>query len=200
MVADTSAASASKTALVVSAHSADFVWRAGGMKMLRVHSISGQLWRAGLFITASAFFVTSVGLMPLPTVIALTFTAPLFVTALAPTLLGEHVGWRRWMAVIAGLERADHGRGQSPIARRRKRRSCASRAGIGDELRRLRRRAKPLRTSRGGSSSSCRDSSALSGTCSLRSAAGISSVERLSSIAQRPGIDLGWPKLLVNLG
>lgn len=80
-----------------------FVWRAGGAKMLRVHSISGQLWRAGLFITASAFFVSSVGLMPLPTVIALTFTAPLFVTALAPTLLGEHVGWRRWMAVIAGF-------------------------------------------------------------------------------------------------
>jgi drug/metabolite transporter (DMT)-like permease len=80
-----------------------FVWRAGGARMLRVHSINGQLWRAGLFITASAFFVSSVGLMPLPTVIALTFTAPLFVTALAPTLLGEHVGWRRWMAVIAGF-------------------------------------------------------------------------------------------------
>lgn len=80
-----------------------FVWRAGGMKMLRVHSISGQIGRAALFITASAFFVSSVGLMPLPTVIALTFTAPLFVTALAPTLLGEHVGWRRWMAVIVGF-------------------------------------------------------------------------------------------------
>ncbi|HEX2115720.1 MAG TPA: DMT family transporter [Alphaproteobacteria bacterium] len=80
-----------------------FIWRAGGTKALRVHSISGQLGRAALFITASAFFVTSVGLMPLPTVIALTFTGPFFVTALAPTLLGEHVGWRRWLAVLVGF-------------------------------------------------------------------------------------------------
>jgi drug/metabolite transporter (DMT)-like permease len=80
-----------------------FIWRAGGTKALRVHSVSGQLGRAALFITASAFFVTSVGLMPLPTVIALTFTGPFFVTALAPTLLGEHVGWRRWLAVLVGF-------------------------------------------------------------------------------------------------
>jgi drug/metabolite transporter (DMT)-like permease len=80
-----------------------FVWRAGGVKMLRVHSVNAQVGRAILFIIASVFFVTSVGLMPLPTVIALTFTAPLFVTGLAPTLLGEHVGWRRWMAVLVGF-------------------------------------------------------------------------------------------------
>jgi drug/metabolite transporter (DMT)-like permease len=80
-----------------------FIWRAGGMRMLRVHSVSGQVFRAALFIIASTFFVLSVGLMPLPTVIALTFTAPLFVTALAPTLLGEYVGWRRWMAVAVGF-------------------------------------------------------------------------------------------------
>ena len=80
-----------------------FVWRAGGVKMLRVHSVGGQVFRATLFIIASVFFVSSVGLMPLPTVIALTFTAPLFVTALAPPLLGEQVGWRRWMAVIVGF-------------------------------------------------------------------------------------------------
>jgi drug/metabolite transporter (DMT)-like permease len=79
------------------------VWRAGGMKMLRVHSISAQVGRAILFIIASVFFVSAVGLMPLPTVIALTFTAPLFVTALAPSVLGEEVGWRRWMAVLVGF-------------------------------------------------------------------------------------------------
>jgi drug/metabolite transporter (DMT)-like permease len=79
------------------------VWRSGGLLALRVHSVSGQLVRAALFIIASAFFVTSVGLMPLPTVIALTFTAPLFVTAMAPGMLGEQVGWRRWMAVLVGF-------------------------------------------------------------------------------------------------
>jgi drug/metabolite transporter (DMT)-like permease len=80
-----------------------FVWRAGGLRTLRVHSVTGQIFRAALFIVASAFFVSSVGLMPLPTVIALTFTAPLFVTAMAPTLLGEYVGWRRWAAVSVGF-------------------------------------------------------------------------------------------------
>lgn len=80
-----------------------FIWRAGGMKTLRVKSVSGQLGRAALFIIASAFFVTSVGLMPLPTVIALTFTGPFFVTALAPSMLGEQVGWRRWLAVLVGF-------------------------------------------------------------------------------------------------
>ena len=28
---------------------------------------------------------------------------PIYVTAVSPFLLGEHVGWRRWMAVIAGF-------------------------------------------------------------------------------------------------
>src|SRR5690349_23607426 len=40
-----------------------FVWRAGGMKMLRLHSITGQVFRAALFIVASALFVWAVGLM-----------------------------------------------------------------------------------------------------------------------------------------
>ena len=79
------------------------VWRGGGLKSLRVHSVGGQVVRAGLFVLASAFFVTSVGLMPLSTVIALTFASPLFITALAPSMLGERVGWRRWTAVLVGF-------------------------------------------------------------------------------------------------
>ena len=34
---------------------------------------------------------------------AIFFTIPLFVSALSVPLLGEHVGWRRWMAVLAGF-------------------------------------------------------------------------------------------------
>jgi drug/metabolite transporter (DMT)-like permease len=79
------------------------VWHGGGLKSLRVHSIGGQVVRAGLFVLASAFFVTSVGLMPLSTVIALTFASPLIITALAPSMLGERVGWRRWTAVLVGF-------------------------------------------------------------------------------------------------
>ena len=41
--------------------------------------------------------------MPLANVVALWFTAPLFVTALAGPLLGEKVGPRRWAAAIVGF-------------------------------------------------------------------------------------------------
>ena len=41
--------------------------------------------------------------MPLTTAVALFFTAPLFITALAVPMLGESVGWRRWMGLAAGF-------------------------------------------------------------------------------------------------
>jgi drug/metabolite transporter (DMT)-like permease len=41
--------------------------------------------------------------MPLIDALTLGFTAPLMVTALSVPMLGEHVGWRRWTAVIIGF-------------------------------------------------------------------------------------------------
>jgi drug/metabolite transporter (DMT)-like permease len=41
--------------------------------------------------------------MPLVNALTIAFMAPLIVTALSVPLLGEHVGWRRWLAVIAGF-------------------------------------------------------------------------------------------------
>jgi drug/metabolite transporter (DMT)-like permease len=41
--------------------------------------------------------------LPLVTVTALGFTMPLFLTLLAIPLLGEKVGWRRWLAVLVGF-------------------------------------------------------------------------------------------------
>jgi drug/metabolite transporter (DMT)-like permease len=41
--------------------------------------------------------------MPLANVVALWFTAPLFVTLLAGPFLGERVGMRRWIATIVGF-------------------------------------------------------------------------------------------------
>ena len=49
------------------------------------------------------FFVTGLSFLPLAEAIVLTFASPLFVTALAPPLLGETVGWRRWLAVLVGF-------------------------------------------------------------------------------------------------
>ena len=41
--------------------------------------------------------------MPLVDALTLGFTAPLMVTALSVPMLGEHVGWRRWTAVVVGF-------------------------------------------------------------------------------------------------
>lgn len=65
-------------------------------------------WRwhlARTLLASGAMFGFFFGLSRLPLVDALTlgFTAPLMLTALSRPLLGEHVGWRRWLAVIAGF-------------------------------------------------------------------------------------------------
>jgi drug/metabolite transporter (DMT)-like permease len=78
-------------------------WRAGGLATLRVRNVRGQAARALLTIASTGLFVTSLRFLPLAEAIALTFASPLFVTALAPPLLGERVGWRRWLAVLAGF-------------------------------------------------------------------------------------------------
>ncbi len=78
-------------------------WRFGGLQTLRVVNLRGQLVRAGTMTVATLLFVTSLRLMPLADAIAIAFAAPLFVTALARPLLGEHVGWRRWAAVLVGF-------------------------------------------------------------------------------------------------
>ena len=79
------------------------VWRAGGISALRIRSYRGQVGRAGLVCVSSVLFLTSLNLMPLADAIALTFAAPLFITAMAPFMLGETVGWHRWSAVLIGF-------------------------------------------------------------------------------------------------
>ncbi len=79
------------------------IWRAGGLASLRSYNPKGHFLRAGLVIAGTFLFVTGLRFLPLTDAVAITFAGPLFVTALAQPLLGEHVGWRRWMAVIAGF-------------------------------------------------------------------------------------------------
>lgn len=50
-----------------------------------------------------ACFYAALDLMPLSLVTVLFQTLTLFVTLLAPMMLGERVGWRRWTAVIFGF-------------------------------------------------------------------------------------------------
>jgi drug/metabolite transporter (DMT)-like permease len=63
-----------------------------------LHALRGVLGVATLW-----FFVKSVSLLSLADAYAIFMSAPLLITALSVPLLGEHVGWRRWIAVFVGL-------------------------------------------------------------------------------------------------
>lgn len=62
-----------------------------------------HLLRAALGIAMMAGFVYGLRSLPLSTAYAITFVAPLLVTAMAVPLLGERVGPRRWIAIGVGL-------------------------------------------------------------------------------------------------
>jgi len=62
-----------------------------------------HLLRGVLAAIAINFGYYSLAHIPLATATVLFFTAPLFVTMLAPVLLGEQVGWRRWAATAVGF-------------------------------------------------------------------------------------------------
>ena len=62
-----------------------------------------QLLRVTLStLEVAAFFIATVYL-PLADVITYYLAAPIFVTALSALVLREHVGWRRWTAVLIGF-------------------------------------------------------------------------------------------------
>jgi len=77
--------------------------RSGGLASLMVRSVAGQALRGACVIASAFLFVTGLRHLTLTDAIAVAFTGPLFITALAPLVLGERVGWRRWLAVSAGF-------------------------------------------------------------------------------------------------
>lgn len=74
-----------------------------GIDALRTRRPFLHAFRACLIFTALVLFFWGLKFMPLAESIAVAFIAPLFVTALSVPLLGEHVGPRRWCAVIIGF-------------------------------------------------------------------------------------------------
>lgn len=75
----------------------------GGIRSLKTARWPWHLLRT-VFASGAMFgFFYGLSQMPLVNALTLGFTAPLMVTALSVPCLGEHVGWRRWLAVIAGF-------------------------------------------------------------------------------------------------
>jgi len=77
--------------------------QAGGLALLRPRSPWMHVLRIifGMMGMVGAFAAYAV--LPLATATVLGFTMPLFLTALSVLVLKEHVGWRRWTAVVVGF-------------------------------------------------------------------------------------------------
>ncbi len=71
--------------------------------MLRTSRWQWHVLRTVLAVGAMFGFFYGLSKMPLVNALALGFTAPLMVTALSVPFLGEHVGMRRWLAVIVAF-------------------------------------------------------------------------------------------------
>jgi drug/metabolite transporter (DMT)-like permease len=77
--------------------------RYGAIRPLRSARPWFQIMRAALLAIVSLMFFTAVSYLPLVNVTAIGFMAPLFLTGLGHFVLGERVGIRRWLAILAGF-------------------------------------------------------------------------------------------------
>ena len=62
-----------------------------------------QLFRGLILLSATILFFYAISIISLAKALTLAFVAPLIVTALSPFILGEVVGYRRWLAVLIGF-------------------------------------------------------------------------------------------------
>ncbi|SNX69029.1 drug/metabolite transporter (DMT)-like permease [Cereibacter ovatus] len=78
--------------------------RREGKKVLSREALAGPiLWRNAGEMVGTAAFVTALALTPISSASAILQATPLAVTFGAALVLGEKVGWRRWMAIAAGF-------------------------------------------------------------------------------------------------
>jgi drug/metabolite transporter (DMT)-like permease len=80
-----------------------FIWKAGRAIFTGAPRPGLQLLRLVLGTTEVALFFWAVAYLPLADAITFYLAGPIYVTALSALLLGEKVGWRRWLAVLAGF-------------------------------------------------------------------------------------------------
>ena len=74
-----------------------------GWRLFATRRPAVQIGRGLFMLVGNALFVIAIAHVPLATASAIGFTAPLIVTALSVPLLREHVGIRRWSAVLIGF-------------------------------------------------------------------------------------------------
>ena len=78
-------------------------WPRHGRALLRSSRPGLQLLRGVMVVLSTVLFLTALHFVPLAEVVAVSFVAPLVVTALSGVLLKERAGARRWIAVFVGF-------------------------------------------------------------------------------------------------
>ncbi|MGJ7040210.1 drug/metabolite transporter (DMT)-like permease [Shinella sp. BE166] len=78
-------------------------WWMGALGSWRVVLQPALLLRLVAEILASLAYISALGAMPLANTASILQALPLAVTLGAALFLGEQVGWRRWLAIIAGF-------------------------------------------------------------------------------------------------
>ncbi len=75
----------------------------GGLHLLRTNHFVAHIIRSFLFFGAYTCFYLSLAALPLAETVSLFFSAPIFITILSVTSLGEKVEFRSWIAVLVGF-------------------------------------------------------------------------------------------------
>ena len=79
------------------------VMRAGGIPVMRTNRLAGQFGRAVIWGGSNVASFFGYHLLPIADAVALTFAAPLFLTALSYPIIKERVSRERWVAVSVGF-------------------------------------------------------------------------------------------------
>ncbi len=75
----------------------------GGFGLLKTTRPVLHLVRGLMIASANMTFYIALALMPIAEAAALFYVAPLLIVGLSVPVLGEHVGWRRWLAIFIGF-------------------------------------------------------------------------------------------------
>lgn len=82
---------------------APLLWRGGWAPLVKVERPGMQFLRVALSSLDVYCFYFAVIYLPLADVMTYWLAAPIYVAAMSPFMLGEHVGWRRWTAIFIGF-------------------------------------------------------------------------------------------------